>query len=378
MSGDRTGTIVACVVVMNCLSAVVVSLRFYVRAKLLRSVKSEDWCMLVSMLFCVAFGIFMIMESQSGLGRHMVDVSEEEFSEYFRWSWIATLWYNLSLCFTKISILLLYLRVLTHDYIRKTTWAAMAIVAIYNAWAIGMYLTMCVPIAKVWNAKLEGYCHPTSVWWALTYLHIITDFLIFIIPIPVVVTMTVPLRRKIGLLIVFTFGLFVCLISVIRTIMLSKLLWSPDHTWDLVAIANWSTVETNAAIVCGCMPTLRPVLAKVFGPLADRLFPHQHQSLEDPESARPRTIGSLSWNAFRFGRRSSANGAAPPAEPDLSWTDGTTLVLTRVESNKNSKPQTTNTDSDAELTISGTDHAVGPINEGLRRPPKVYARGGSS
>jgi hypothetical protein len=124
-----------------------------------------------------------------------------------QWTYVKTLCYNMSLCFTKISILLLYLRVLTHDYIRKVTWGSLAIVVIYNAWGLAMYLTTCVPLAKMWNKSIEGYCHPISVWWALTYLHIITDFMIFIIPIPVVVTMTIPMRQKIGLMAVFTLGL---------------------------------------------------------------------------------------------------------------------------------------------------------------------------
>ncbi|KAK4245699.1 hypothetical protein C7999DRAFT_16104 [Corynascus novoguineensis] len=376
MSGDRSGSIVACVAAMTFLSAMAVSLRFYVRAKLLRSVKSEDWCMLVSMILCVVFGVFVIMESQSGLGRHLAEVSDEEFSGYRKWSYFGTLCYNLSLCFTKLSILLLYLRVLTHEYIRKTTWVVIAIVGIYNAWSVGMYLTMCIPLAKVWIGELEGRCHPDTVWWALTYLHIITDFLIFIIPIPVVMTMTVPLRQKIGLLVVFTFGLFVCLISVFRTVILNKLLYTPDLTWDLVAIANWSTAEVNAAVICGCMPTLRPLLAKAFGPLADRIFSYQHQSLEDPESTRPRTIGSLPLNAFGPRRRPKAQGAAPPVDSALSWTEGaTTLVLTQVESNQNNKSQITNMDSDAELNPSSdVGHVVGP-NEELKQPPKVYARG---
>ena len=106
-----------------------------------------------------------------------------------------------------MSILLLYLRVLTHDYIRKVTWVTIGIVGTYNAWAMGMYLSMCVPLEKVWEPLMDGYCHPWSVWWALTYLHIITDFMIFVIPIPVVVTMTIPKRQKAGLLIVFTMGL---------------------------------------------------------------------------------------------------------------------------------------------------------------------------
>ena len=113
----------------------------------------------------------------------------------------------MSLFFTKVSILLLYLRVLTHEYIRKISWWTLAFVVLYNVWGLGMYLTMCIPLQKMWDSDLEGYCHPWEVWWALTYLHLITDFVIFLIPIPVVVTMTVPLRQKIGLLVVFTLGL---------------------------------------------------------------------------------------------------------------------------------------------------------------------------
>ena len=121
-------------------------------------------------------------------------------------TYFKTLCYNLSLCFTKISILLLYLRVLTHGYIRKVTWVAMGIVVIYSAWGLGMYLSMCIPLHKMWDPSVSGSCHPLSVWWALTYLHIITDFVIFAIPIPVVVTLMVPVRQKAGLLVVFTLG----------------------------------------------------------------------------------------------------------------------------------------------------------------------------
>jgi hypothetical protein len=124
-----------------------------------------------------------------------------------QWAYFGTMGYNLSLCLTKVSILLLYLRVLTHEYIRKVSRWTLAFVVVYNVWALGMYLTMCIPLQKMWRPELEGYCHPFEVWWVLTYLHIVTDFMIFLIPIPVVVTMTIPMRQKIGLLFVFTLGL---------------------------------------------------------------------------------------------------------------------------------------------------------------------------
>jgi len=118
------------------------------------------------------------------------------------------LFYNLSLCFTKISILLLYLRVLkTYDYTRKAIHVTLGIVIIYNTWALAMYFSMCIPIAKMWDASItDGYCHPRDVWWALTYIHIITDFMIFVLPIPVILSMTLPVSRKLGLLAVFCVG----------------------------------------------------------------------------------------------------------------------------------------------------------------------------
>lgn len=50
MDGDRSPTIVACAVVLTVFALAVVGLRFYVRCKMVRSVESEDWLMLVSMV----------------------------------------------------------------------------------------------------------------------------------------------------------------------------------------------------------------------------------------------------------------------------------------------------------------------------------------
>ncbi|KAK4149492.1 Phosphoglucosamine mutase [Chaetomidium leptoderma] len=336
---NMSGSVVVCAVVLPVISTAVVTLRFYVRAKLLRSVKSEDWCILLALLFTIVSAVFVIEETRYALGRHASTVSPADMIGYRKASYFQTLCYNLSLCFTKISILLLYLRVLTHNYIRKVTWAAIGIVGVYNAWGVGMYL----------------------IWWALTYLHIITDFMIFVIPIPVVATMTIPMRQKSGLLFVFCLGLFVCLISVLRTILLNQVFDDEDGTWGLVVIANWSTAEINVAIVCGCMPTLRPILSKVFGPLMDRLFPSQHQSLEESTTDdRPRTVGSMPINAFRFGRQSrSGRGSKTPGQLEsLSTEAGGTLSMTVVDNNDRSDSRRKDMDSDAELNPGRDDFAV--------------------
>ena len=39
-----------CAVLLTAMATAAVALRFYVRGKLLRSIKSEDWCMLVALV----------------------------------------------------------------------------------------------------------------------------------------------------------------------------------------------------------------------------------------------------------------------------------------------------------------------------------------
>ncbi|KAK5659750.1 hypothetical protein OQA88_961 [Cercophora sp. LCS_1] len=319
--GDRSSLIVVCAVLLTAFALFAVGLRFYVRCAMLRSVKSEDWLMLVSMIFSFIAGAFLIVETRHGIGKHMTDVSRAEMTAYLKFSYFQTLFYNLSILFTKLSILVLYLRVLTHEWVRKLTWVVIAIVAIYNAWAIAMYLTMCIPIQRMWDPTVPGKCHPWSVWWALTYLHIITDFMIFLVPLPVLVPMTIPMRQKAGLLAVFMVGLFVCLVSVIRTVWLDKLLYVEDVTWEMAVIANWSSAEMNVAIVCGCMPALKPILSKVFGPVVDRVLPKQLEELEEPGEGRPRTIGSMPMKAFRFGRSTKTQVETIAEEPAGPWTD---------------------------------------------------------
>ncbi|KXX73599.1 Phosphoglucosamine mutase [Madurella mycetomatis] len=374
--GDLSGTVVAFAVVLTFLATAAVGLRFYVRGRLLGTIKSEDWCILIALrLHCSEYADSATPASQVALGRHITRVSTTEKMEYYRSSYFQALCYNLSLCFTKVSILLLYLRVLTHEYIRKVTWVVITIVAVYNVWGLGMYLTMCIPIEKMWDTSISGYCHPWSVWWALTYLHIITDFMIFVIPIPVVSTMTIPKRQKAGILIVFSVGLFVCLISVLRAVWLNQLLYSADMTWHFTAIANWSSTELNLAVVCGCMPTLKPVLTKIFGPLMDRLFPPEHQSLEDsgPSNARPRTVGSMPMKALKFGRQpKSQNSSGIHALSESSWADRGTLAMTAVETN-GSESCRQDVDPEAGRNVDGETLAI-ELSERPGTPPRAYVK----
>ena len=158
-----------------------------------------------------------------------------------------------------------------------------------------------------------------------------------------------------------------------RTVQLNELIYRADMTWDLVPIANWSTVEMNAAVVCGCMPTLKPVMVKVFGPVTDRIFPQQHPPQGDPAGGRPRTIGSMPMRVFNFGRQSKDQVSTMPAQSQNFSKDGGAPSLTDVETNQ-SEPYRKDLDLEKGLNVDDKDFAVEPSTV-LGVPPTAHVKG---
>ena len=121
--------------------------------------------------------------------------------------WASILIYSLSLWFSQTSILMLYLRIWTTPWVRKVTYAMLILVVVYNILVIITICTACIPLAAFWDFSIvPTYCHPKRIWYTNTYVHIITDFLMFCIPIPVIVSLRFPKRQKYLLLFIFTFG----------------------------------------------------------------------------------------------------------------------------------------------------------------------------
>jgi hypothetical protein len=229
-----------------------------------------------------------------------------------------TVCYQISLTLTKVSILCLYLRVLTYSYAPRATYVLLAVVIVYNIWGFCMQMTNCIPLEKTWDPSLHGSCHPEVFLWAVVGLHIATDFLIFFLPLPIFFIVTMPLQQKISLFILFglgflyvhytdpiclralfacpsccqllTFCYSTCLISILRAIWIKDLFVSKDFTWDFVSIVHWTCVEVNIAIVCACLMTVKPFIGK-FWPWWLHPRDGYEQQASDPHG-RPMSIGT--------------------------------------------------------------------------------------
>lgn len=112
--------------------------------------------------------------------------------------------------FTKLSILLLYLKLLAPGMkLRSAVYGILAFVATYT---IAMELSLlfaCNPILKLYHHYLKGSCSINIIAHALTQgvLNIVSDILILIVPIPMVWSLQMSTKHKVGVVGIFATGL---------------------------------------------------------------------------------------------------------------------------------------------------------------------------
>ncbi|KAF2110339.1 hypothetical protein BDV96DRAFT_465101, partial [Lophiotrema nucula] len=256
----RGAQVIAWSYVTFAIAALIVGLRLVVRSKVVHVLGKEDACVF-SALVCSCFACV----SKGGLGQHYASLNETELMLFMKYSYFSILFYNLSLCLTKFSILFLCLRVFAPSDWRKACMVVLVFISIYTTWVILVSILSCIPIPSYWDKSINGWCFPTAVlWWVNASLNIFTDFLVVTLPIPGIAKLQLPMKQKIGVALVFALGFFVCIISIVRLYALKIGIRTHDPTYDNYAIAIWSVVEVNGAIVGACLPTLKPLISRLW------------------------------------------------------------------------------------------------------------------
>lgn len=200
--------IIVCAVITWIIAAVFVALRFYTRRWLMHIIGWEDGVILASLFFSALTSAGEIEQASYGLGRHTLDIPDQNFLPMSRAGWYSIIWYQFTLFLTKTSILLLYARILTYQHARYAVYAILVVVTISNVWSFVVVMTACIPLAAFWDPALAAgaYCHPRSFWWSNTGLHMATDFLIFALPMPIIFRLNASIRQKVLLYSTFAFG----------------------------------------------------------------------------------------------------------------------------------------------------------------------------
>ncbi|TLD20533.1 hypothetical protein PspLS_08803 [Pyricularia sp. CBS 133598] len=258
-----------------------------------------------------------------GTGKHIWVGPPDAAKAWAIGLFISEIVYTLTLCFVKYSTLCLYWRVFgTSKRNRIPIWILAGLV---TAWGIAIILAsifQCVPTQSWWQrfdpvnpmSPTEFICGVDSTQFFIgnSIPTIITDVMIIVLPIPYIWSLQMRVAQKIGVLGIFLLGAFVTIISMVRLSYLLHLdLQSPDITWNFVVAIIWTNLEGNIAIICCCLPTLKPILNLVMdGSFATRLGSRKntYASGDANNSKHLETIGGTGSGPGPNGKNSHNRG----------------------------------------------------------------------
>ncbi|KAK4202872.1 hypothetical protein QBC40DRAFT_319530 [Triangularia verruculosa] len=272
---SRVGEIIAILSVASVLSTLVVALRCYCRAVILRSFGLDDVLIVPAQILTLASAVAIGLEAKYGLGRHIWMMPDEDYVPYMKSFFSSIVVYNVAVCLTKISILLQYKRIFSNTILRKIIKFGLGFLILWGITLCFLLPLVCIPTAAFWDPDVEGFClDNATIWYVMAGVNVVTDFSIFSMPIPVINSLHLPRGRKAMLLIVFTLGIFPCAVAIYRIRTLHAAAQSTDPTWDNVDAATFSFLELSVGVIAICLPTLRPILAHAM----PHIFGSSHRS----------------------------------------------------------------------------------------------------
>ncbi|KAJ2891353.1 hypothetical protein MKZ38_000557 [Zalerion maritima] len=266
VAGDSNASMVYIPVgVFSVICPIVVALRFWTRLRKGGHLESDDWAITASLFFSLASSGVMIASCQYGYGQHAANLTTSNKIETLRYFWLCQITYKASINLTKCSIIFLYKRIFGGvKWFRLACWLVICCVAVYCVASVVATIFQCTPVSRAFNKSIEGTCiNSGTFWYANAAFSISSDLVILILPMPLVWKLQIQRIQKIALVIVFALGGFVVITSCLRMTTIDIAATTTDQTFD-IASTMWTIVEMNVAIVCACLPMLRPLIVKFF------------------------------------------------------------------------------------------------------------------
>ncbi|KAE9961936.1 hypothetical protein BLS_001109 [Venturia inaequalis] len=267
----------------------------------------DDAFLVLGWLFGTTLTVFAIFGSLYwGYNRHIFDVPVSQYSHAAFSGWLIELFFILATSLNKISVLLLYLRLINIFNNRNLLWAiraCLAFVVMHMLVFTILPLTKCTPISANWDMYDPAYtksytCISDTVTWPVAAaFSAVTDLAAVIIPLVILSGLRKPMKQKIGLYSVFAFGFLVVGAGIARTVLVTRLVDTKvDFTWigGLAILA--SLIEYHLALTCTCAPSLRHIFLDMSHAIAARTsgITEKPRTVETSESQRAFTCPSLS------------------------------------------------------------------------------------
>lgn len=260
-----------------------------------------------TVMFCAFFQAIIANKG----GRHLWDITAKEASRVSYLFNSGVIEYAMSICMTKLSIVWLYRRTFSTRKGSRFEILCFIFMAVLIAFYGGTGLAKvfeCTPRAKIFNPTIPGTCvNFYAILIADGIFNTVTDFAILILPGVMIYKLQMKPKKKLIVLLIFTFGLSAPLFSIAGLIVRVQKGQAADQTWELIAILPWAIAELTTGTMCVCIPEMGLLFKK-----------KERQSSSKPtQSILNGARSAIRGTRERNKKHGYYNGTLPDSDQDL-------------------------------------------------------------
>ncbi|KAF3942209.1 hypothetical protein ABW19_dt0210507 [Dactylella cylindrospora] len=260
------------------LSTLAVLLRLYTRAFIIYKLGVDDFLIVPGYLAAVATNIGQIFSLQAGWGLHVWDFKLENTRKLAISGYTVQITMAFCCMFTKLSILLSYLR-FSPPVLRFWVQATMIFIV---AWTLGLIIpsiVACNPPHLYWDSyirtpEIAAKCLSPYVVRIIQYMlcafNIFSDIIVMVLPIPTVWHLQMPTKQKWSVVLIFLIWVIATIAAILRLSVTVKTFEQYDTLWYGYDLWVYVAVEAHLAVICACAPGLKPLLVRVW-PTFDKM-----------------------------------------------------------------------------------------------------------
>ncbi|KAJ5743631.1 hypothetical protein N7533_008501, partial [Penicillium manginii] len=258
----------------------------------------DDWTMALTMALVIPLSALSAVLADTGLGRDMWTLPFENITHILYLYFWDELIYLSILPMTKISICCFYLRIFPERQFRNVTYVVIGLNVCYMIAFVLISVFQCSPLPGAWlhwDGEGDYKCnHINAQGWAAAAINMIFDVIVMVLPLRQLWGLNLSLRKKAYVMCMFSLGIFVTLVSILRLNSLIHFASTENLTWDYVAIGYWSTIECDVGVICACLPAIRSLLRRV----SPKLFGDTEQAKSYGMNSHSRGTGSRFENSI--------------------------------------------------------------------------------
>ncbi|KAK1995419.1 hypothetical protein LX36DRAFT_582446 [Colletotrichum falcatum] len=228
-----------------------------------------------------------------GLGKDLWSVPTENITQILLIFFVEELLYGFVVAFTKLSILIFYLRLFNEPRFRVLCYVMLALTAVYGIGQLLAITLICTPTSynwTRWDGKHLGQCGSVAT---MTFVNgstnLTLDFTLFVMPVTQFIKVSWTTKKKIGVSLIFLVGLLVTVSSSVRMATVARFGHTQNPTYDFKELAIWSLVEMHLSVICACMPGMTAFVRRI-KPYIQRSNPEPPQQQPDNRRRPDRTI----------------------------------------------------------------------------------------